>query len=61
MGTTGDNGTDPPLATDGLPVRLVTVNDVVSMNLGHYRKAAGLSQQELANQIGARGTSRSET
>lgn len=51
MGTTDDDGTNV-LAADGLPVRLVTVNNVVSMNLAHFRKAAGLSQQELANQIG---------
>lgn len=37
---------------DGLPIRLVTVNDVVSMNLAHFRKASGLSQQELADKIG---------
>jgi transcriptional regulator with XRE-family HTH domain len=50
MGSTGGDGAG--LSSDGLPIRLVTVNDVVSMNLGHFRKAAGLSQQELANQIG---------
>lgn len=47
-----DDGTAQPEAAGELPVRLVTVNDVVSMNLGHYRKAASLSQQELANRIG---------
>ncbi|HEX3957852.1 MAG TPA: helix-turn-helix transcriptional regulator [Trebonia sp.] len=51
MGATDDDILKVP-APDGLPVRLVTVNDVVSMNLAHFRKAAGLSQQELANQIG---------
>ena len=50
MGSTDDGGIDTP--ADGLPVRLVSVNDVVSMNLAHFRKAAGLSQQELANRIG---------
>jgi transcriptional regulator with XRE-family HTH domain len=50
MSTTDHRGTDA--LADGLPVRLVSVNDVVSMNLAHFRKAVGLSQQELANQIG---------
>src|SRR5690348_15766941 len=35
-----------------LPVRVVSVNDVVSLNLGYFRKAAGLTQQELADRIG---------
>jgi transcriptional regulator with XRE-family HTH domain len=51
MDPTDDDGTAAS-PDGGPPVRLVTVNDVVSMNLGEFRKAAGLSQQDLANRIG---------
>jgi transcriptional regulator with XRE-family HTH domain len=47
-----DGDTASPNPDDAPPVRLVTVNDVVSMNLGYFRKAAGLSQQELGERIG---------
>ena len=39
MDPTDDDGAAAP-PDGGPPVRLVTVNDVVSMNLGQFRKAA---------------------
>ena len=51
MDPTEEDRTDRPPGDD-LPVRVVTVNDVVSMNLAHFRKAAGLTQQELADRLG---------
>jgi transcriptional regulator with XRE-family HTH domain len=35
-----------------LPVRRVTVNSIVALNLAYFRKAAGLTQEELGEQIG---------
>jgi transcriptional regulator with XRE-family HTH domain len=35
-----------------LPVRRVTVNSIVALNLAYYRKAAQLTQEELGEQIG---------
>jgi len=51
MDPTDEDGTQGH-PDDGLPIRIVSVNDVVSMNLANFRKAAGLSQQELADRIG---------
>jgi transcriptional regulator with XRE-family HTH domain len=42
----------PPRHKPPLPVRRVTVSDIASMNLGYYRKAAGLTQAELGEEIG---------
>jgi transcriptional regulator with XRE-family HTH domain/vacuolar-type H+-ATPase subunit H len=35
-----------------LPVRRVTVNSIVALNMAYFRKAAGLTQEELGEQIG---------
>jgi transcriptional regulator with XRE-family HTH domain len=35
-----------------LPVRRVTVNAIVALNLAYFRKAAGLKQEELAERLG---------
>jgi transcriptional regulator with XRE-family HTH domain len=35
-----------------LPVRRVTVNSIVALNLAYFRKAAGLTQEELGERIG---------
>jgi transcriptional regulator with XRE-family HTH domain len=35
-----------------LPVRRVTVNSIVALNLAFFRKAAGLTQEELGERIG---------
>lgn len=45
--TTADDGD-----SKGPPVRVVTANQVVAWNLARYRKAAGLTQAELAALIG---------
>ena len=36
----------------GLPVRKISVNAIVALNMGYFRRAAGLSQQELGDLIG---------
>jgi transcriptional regulator with XRE-family HTH domain len=36
----------------GLPIRWVTVNSIVALNLAFFRKAAGLKQEELAERLG---------
>ena len=38
--------------TVALPVRLVTINQVVAYNMAWYRKAAGLTQEELGQRLG---------
>jgi transcriptional regulator with XRE-family HTH domain/vacuolar-type H+-ATPase subunit H len=35
-----------------LPVRRVTVNSIVALNMAYFRKAAGLTQEELGERIG---------
>jgi transcriptional regulator with XRE-family HTH domain len=35
-----------------LPVRQVTVNSIVALNMAYFRKAAGLTQEELGERIG---------
>ena len=35
-----------------LPIRRVTVNSIVALNLAYFRKAAGLTQEELGERIG---------
>jgi transcriptional regulator with XRE-family HTH domain len=35
-----------------LPVQRVTVNSIVALNLAYFRKAAGLTQEELGERIG---------
>ncbi len=41
-----------PGGGDGLTVRLVTINQLVGYNMGEYRKAAGLTQEELGQRLG---------
>jgi transcriptional regulator with XRE-family HTH domain len=40
------------METDALPPRLVTVNQVVAWNIGWYRRQAGLTQLQVAEQLG---------
>jgi transcriptional regulator with XRE-family HTH domain len=48
-----ERGADlPAQGRPELPERRVTINAVVSLNLGFFRKAAGLGQQELGDRIG---------
>jgi len=35
-----------------LPVRRVTVNSIVALNMAYFRKAAGLTQEELGERLG---------
>lgn len=43
-----ENGTE----TAGLPLRQVTVNQIVGWNIGHLRRAAGMTQRELGGLLG---------
>jgi len=42
----------PPGAYDRLPGEHVTIDQVVALNMRHWRRAAGLTQEELGERIG---------
>ena len=43
---------NPAAGRPGLPERRVTVNQLVAYNMGYFRKAAGLGQQEFGEPLG---------
>jgi transcriptional regulator with XRE-family HTH domain len=48
-----ENGRPPE--PDELPGEVKTVNQIVAWNIAYYRRAAGLTQEELGELIGGRG------
>ena len=42
----------PGVGADGLPERHVTFSQVVAYNMAHYRRAAGLSQEQFGVRLG---------
>jgi transcriptional regulator with XRE-family HTH domain len=47
-----DVADSPAARTPGLPERTLTMSQLVAYNMGAFRKAAGLSQQELGERVG---------
>jgi transcriptional regulator with XRE-family HTH domain len=49
-----DNKDGRPLEPDELPGEHKTINQIVAWNIAYYRKAAGITQEELGELIGGR-------